>query len=203
MKVLGLLGMVVLFASIPWLLSFSSEKLIGHQEYFIYLWIFYVFLLAFIFFYWKKNLITLNSFLTQNMVWAIFTLGSYTVVDLPKFLPPHLRQIALYLWVSFAMVFNFIWFFIDDTDHQEEDRKELLKEEKRKKKEDVRKQKEEEEMKQHYFGKRSSLIINIILYALVLLGGAYFGYSYYLDFQQRLDLKKPPVEWVPPDMDEQ
>jgi len=182
-----LILVVSLVGSIPWLLTFASQKLIGHIEYFYYLWGVYVILELFVFFFWRRKTITFNSWTTQNMVWAIFTLGFYMVVDLPKYLPPHLRQIALWLWCSFAMIFNFIWFFIDDNDYVEDEKKEARKEEKRMKREEVKKQKEAEENKDKGFGKNSALIINVLLYSVILIGGSYYGYYWYHDFQSRVN----------------
>lgn len=97
-KVLALVAVIALVGSIPWLIAFSSEKLYGKQNYFYYIWGVYGVIELFILFYWKRKTHTWNSFATQNMIWAIFSLGFYAVVDLPKYLPPHLRQIALWLW---------------------------------------------------------------------------------------------------------
>ena len=60
------------------------------------------------------------------------------------------------------MIFNFVWFFLDDTDHVEEERKELIKEEKRRKREELKKQKEKEENKDQGFGKRYIVIFHFV-----------------------------------------
>lgn len=130
----------------------------------------------------------MNSFVTQNLTYLIFTLGAYTMADIPKFLPFELRQVALYLWCSFTMIFNFFVFFIDDTNYQEEERKERKKEEKKKKKEEERKKKEEEK-KQAQEKKMNPVmktLIDVTLYTLyiaILLFLLHYGYNYYLDLQ--------------------
>jgi len=197
-KVVALVLVISLVGSIPWILTFASSKLVGHQEYFYYLGIFYLLVELFIFFYWQRQTITFNSFATQNMVWSIFTMGFYLVVDLPKYLPVHLRQIALYLWCSFTMIFNLIWFFMDDTNYVEEEQKENLKEEKRKKRDEKRKLKEMEENKENLFSPRASMLINIIIYGTLIIGGAWYGYQYYQEFQLRSQINNP-VEYQPPD----
>lgn len=97
------------------------------------------------------------------------------------------------------MIFNLIWFFVDETDHVEEERKEQRKEEKRKKKEELRKQKEKAESFQ--FSPRTSLIINVTLYLTIIVGGGWFLYNYYLEFQDRVALRgyTNPEEQIPRD----
>jgi hypothetical protein len=65
LKVIALFSMVPLFLSIPYILTWCGELVVNHQIYFVYLWCGYALIQLFIFFYWKRNLITLNSFVTQ------------------------------------------------------------------------------------------------------------------------------------------
>jgi hypothetical protein len=153
------------------------------------LWGIYSILLVAIFFHFKKQTITLNSFATQNLTYMIFTLGAYTMIDIPRFLPFELRQVALYLWCSLTMIINVVFFFVDDTDYQEEERKEKRKEEKRKKKEEEKKQKELENKKPLIANPKLKLAVDIVLYALygsLLIGAVWYGYYWFLDFQQQV-----------------
>jgi len=126
------------------------------------------------------------------MTYLIFTLGAYTLIDIPRFLPPELRQVALYLWVSLTMIFNLAFFFIDDTNYQEQERKEKAKEEKKKKREEERKQKELEKKKNEppLIGNPIlRVLVDVILYTLyvvVIVGAIWYGYHWFLDFQQQV-----------------
>ena len=66
-----------------------------------------------IFFFFKRATITLDSFVTQIMGWMIISLGIYHLVDLPKMVDITLRKDVLYVWCSFTMVFNLVYFFFD------------------------------------------------------------------------------------------
>jgi len=189
LKVLGLFSLIPLVFSIPFVLSTTGNYVKGKDHYLIFLWVFYTIILAFVFFHWRKNTITLNSFTTQIMSWAIFTMGAYVLLDLPRYLPADIRQVALYLWCSFTMIFNLILFFYDDTNYQEEEKKEKLKEERKKKKEEEKKKNEKEEEPILKANGSLKVVIDITIYVLFAIGlwyGGSFGYEWYLGFQERI-----------------
>jgi len=202
-KVLGLFALIPAVLSVPWFLNVSSEKLLGRQHYLIYVWMFFVLIELFVFFYWRKTTTTWNSFLTQNLIWMIFTLGVYSLLNLPQFFPIHLRQIALYLWCTLTMTINLLVFFVDDTDYKEEERRELRKEEKRKvclisrmfntffqkREEELRKKEkwdEDENEFERTFSKRTRVLINLAFYVVILLFVCWFSYKVYRDVTDRM-----------------
>lgn len=214
LRVIGLLSLIPLVLSIPWLLSHTSALIKNHevsdiktltavktltneqnQQYLTYLWVFYGILLLSIKFYFKKDLHTWNSFFTQNISYMILTLGAYTMADLPKYFPIEIRHLALYLWCSFTMIFNIIFLFVDDTNYIEKEAKENRKEEKRRKKEEEEKKRKEEKLKKKIESMMSPTTKKIvdsvlyIFYVLIAVGIGWYGYNWYLDFAERLAIK--------------
>lgn len=195
LKVMGLFALIPLVLLVPWALNLSGTWMKDRTHWLYYLWGLYAVVLLSIFFVLKKQTITWNSFATQNLTYMIFTLGAYTMADIPRFLPFELRQVALYLWCSFTMIFNVAFFLFDDTNYQEEERKEKRKEEKRKKKEEERKKREEDEKKKQEEGitpmnPMLKKLIDVVLYAVYLLiiaGVINYGYNWYLNFQERIE----------------
>jgi len=191
-KVILLFALIPMVLSVPFFLSYAGDYIKDHTRYLWYVWGVYAVILVAVFFHFKKKTITLNSFTTQNLTYMIFTLGAYTLADIPRFLPFELRQVALYLWCSLTMIFNLLFFFMDDTDYQEQEKKEQRKEEKRKKKEEERKQKELEKKKPLIANPKLKLLVDIILYILyaILLGVAvWYGYYWFQDFQHQVIVK--------------
>eukprot|EP01119_Soliformovum_irregulare_P004971 TRINITY_DN1621_c0_g1_i1.p1 TRINITY_DN1621_c0_g1~~TRINITY_DN1621_c0_g1_i1.p1 ORF type:complete len:265 (+),score=67.60 TRINITY_DN1621_c0_g1_i1:36-797(+) len=195
-RVAGLLGLIPAVLSIPYFLSLTGSLMKDNMIYIYVIWVFYAVVQAYIFFRQKKETITLNSWSTQNLTWAVFTLGIYTMIDVPRFLPHELRQVALYVWCSATMVLNLIFFFVDDTNYKEEERKEKRREEKRQKIEDQRKKEEKDELlKDSFISKMDPTTRKMVdsalyvLYAAILLGVSYKGYYWLLDYQEQLNLK--------------
>jgi len=197
-RVLLLLSLIPIMYYIPKVLSFAGDKVQKNQHLLIYLWSVYGTILASVFFYFKRKTITLDSFATQIMAWLIFSLGIYHLVDLPKMVEMHLRKDVLYVWCSFTMIFNLVYFFIDSTDHQAEERKEKAKEEKRQKREDERKKRKAEKRKKELekmMSPKMRLLVNTLIYLflfLVLAYGVKWTYDYYLVLQQELAAQANP-----------
>jgi len=185
-----LLSLIPAMYFVPFVLRFAGAKVQANFHLLIYLWVIYVVVLLAIFFFFKRATITLDSFVTQIMGWMIISLGIYHLVDLPKMVDITLRKDVLYVWCSFTMVFNLIYFFFDNRDYQEEKRKEEEKEERRRKKEDEKKKKQAEKRKERLDkmmspGKRR--IVNGLIYlAFIALAGfiANYVYNYYLHLQE-------------------
>lgn len=183
--------------SVPYVLSWVGERVITRQHVFIYIWIVYIAALLGTFFYWKRKTFTVNSFSTHLLTWAIFTLGSYVLVDMPRFLPPHLRQVVLYLWCSFTMPFNFVFFLFDDTDYKEEERKEKIREEKEKKKEQELEKRRELQRQRNLqwwlkLPKSVRYAINMAIYGAVLYFVWHYGNQYYEEFYRS---RQPAHSW--------
>lgn len=191
-RVILLLSLIPIMYYVPKVLSMTGEKVQKNQHLLIYLWGVYVAVLLSIFFFFKRKTITLDSFATQIMAWLIFSLGIYHLVDLPKMVEMKLRKDVLYVWCSFTMIFNLVYFFIDTTDHQAAERKEKVKEEKRQKKEDERKKKKEEKRKEKLakmMSPRTRLLVNSLIYIFMVLGLMYsakWTYDYYQVLQVEL-----------------
>jgi len=198
LRVILLLSLIPIMYYIPKVLALAGEKVQKNQHLLIYLWSVYGTILLSVFFYFKRKTITLDSFATQIMAWLIFSLGIYHLVDLPKMVDMHLRKDVLYVWCSFTMIFNLVYFFIDATDHQAEERKEKAKEERRQKKESERKKKKAAKRKEELekmMSPKMRLFVNTIIYILLILVLVYackWTYEYYLVLQQELEIQANP-----------
>jgi len=197
---------------VPYLLTWGGEFVAQNRMRLVYLWVFYLTLILLVFFYFKRKTITLNSLATELMTWAIFSLGVYSLVDIPRMIEIHLRRDVLVLWLSLTMVFNLVYLFLDDTPHQEneekerekEERKRLKEEERQKKKDEKRKIKDDERrrLRDEKMGPALKMAVNIAIY--VALAGlvaffAYRGYNYYIDFQAEQAIRNMPVDATIPD----
>jgi len=189
---------------VPFVLRFAGAKVKANYHLLIYLWSFYSVVLVSIFFYFKRKTITLDSFVTQIMGWMIVTLGIYHLVDLPKMVDITLRKDVLYVWCSFTMIFNLLWFFFDEKDYQEEKRKEDEKEERRKKKEEERKKKEADKRKKRLdrmMSPATRRIVNFFIYiAIIAIAGLIiqYIYNYNLHLQELEALERGEVPYEDP-----
>jgi len=195
-KILAFITVIAMVPMVPLILSTVGEYIVTRQIFFLYLWMIYIAGLLSVFFHFRKSTVTLTSFFNQLLIYGIFTLGAYVMVDIPRFLPFHLRQVCLYLWCSFTMPFNFLVFYLDDTNYQEEERKEKEKEERRKKKEEERKQKlmeqgKDVDAKKDLFAfikdRKIRLVVNIFLYLVIIALIGYWFYGFYTRFQEKLE----------------
>jgi len=167
-KILGLAILIPMVFSVPFLLKFISSHLYERQDYFYAIWSLYAGLLAFFYFYYRKETITLNSFITQNLSWGIFAMGSYMLLDIQKLLDPHLRQTALWTWLTFTMIFNFVFFLFDSTNYKVQEEKQA---EEDKKEEEKRKRWDEEYNRDFLKDVPPTVrqILNICVYIVILL----------------------------------
>jgi len=194
-RFLLLLSLIPAMYFVPIILRMAGSQVKGNFNLLIYLWVLYAVILLSIFFYFKRNTVTLDSFATQIMGWMIVTLGVYHLVDLPKMVDIALRKDVLYVWCSFTMIFNLVYFFFDDKDYQEEKRREDEKEERRRRKEEARKLKEAEKRKKRLEsmmspGKRR--VVNAFIYLAFALVAAWIikaVYNYNLHLQEQLALQ--------------
>jgi len=211
-KVVLLLSVFPIIYSVPYLLTWGGELVAQNRMRLVYLWGVYITLVLLIFFYFKRKTITLNSLATELMTWAIFSLGVYSLVDIPRMIEIHLRRDVLILWLSLTMVFNLVYLFLDDTPHQEneakerekEERKRLKEEERQKKKDEKRKVKDEERrrLRDEKMGPTLKWVINISIYLALAGLMAYFvyrAYVYYLEFHAEQALRNQPVDATIPD----
>jgi hypothetical protein len=192
-RILGLVSLIPIFMAIPFVFTYVTEKIYANREILWGVWAVYIAILAGIFFYWRKNTLTLNSFSTQILIWATFTSAIYAFIDLPKLLPLHLRPLTLQMWGTLTMVLNIIYFFIDDTDYIKAERKEAKREAKA-----AEKWKKYDEVYNRDFEKqvspRTRQILNLLVYtgALFLI---YALYQFYSGVKARRDaIYFPPKE---------
>ncbi|KAF2072600.1 hypothetical protein CYY_006097 [Polysphondylium violaceum] len=194
-KFLILMMIVPAFYLIPVVLKSAGEIVSNNRVYLIYIWSVYIAILS-VLVYLKRHLISLSSFVNQNLIWLIFTLGVFIVLDIPKMIQQvDLRTEVLFVWCTLTMIPNLIIFSLDDTDHktlerleeEKEQRKKKKEAEKKKKKDERKKAKLEEKMKQYTPMKR--FLMNAGVYACLLLLVALLGwqtYRWYLRTQQNI-----------------
>lgn len=194
-KFLILMMIVPAFYLIPVVLKSAGEIVSNNRVYLIYIWSVYIAILA-VLVYLKRHLISLSSFVNQNLIWLIFTLGVFIVLDIPKMIQQvDLRTEVLFVWCTLTMIPNLIIFSLDDTDHktlerleeEKEQRKKKKEAEKKKKKDERKKAKLEEKMKQYTPMKR--FLMNAGVYACLVLLVALLGwqtYRWYLRTQQNI-----------------
>eukprot|EP01112_Ceratiomyxa_fruticulosa_P012136 TRINITY_DN3347_c0_g1_i2.p1 TRINITY_DN3347_c0_g1~~TRINITY_DN3347_c0_g1_i2.p1 ORF type:complete len:277 (-),score=69.68 TRINITY_DN3347_c0_g1_i2:40-870(-) len=207
LRFVGLLLVIPVIYLVPHILSWGANKVKENRTPIVVLWVFYALLLLAIFFKIKKNTITANSLFTQIITWAIFTLGAYNLVDIPRMIDVSLRRDVLWLWLSLTMVFNLIYFLVDDTNYQEAEEKERLREERKQRKEEERRKRREEKEKKKLderkkkrdekMGPVLKWIINSLIYVALLGFVAYLGYKVYLvnnQLQEELARQNEPID---------
>ncbi|EGC33539.1 hypothetical protein DICPUDRAFT_92387 [Dictyostelium purpureum] len=192
----GLLFLLVpTFFGLPFILKRAGEIVANNRVYLIYIWAIYAVVLTSVI-YMKRHLQTINSFVNQNLIWVIFTLGVFIFLDIPKMIQQvDLRTEVLYVWCTITMIPNIIFFFFDDTDHKTLERIEEEKEEKKKKKDNERRARQDEKRKakiKEKMKKYSStqlLVMNTAVYLGIAILVALLGYQtyrWYIKTQQNI-----------------
>ncbi|KYR02530.1 hypothetical protein DLAC_01375 [Tieghemostelium lacteum] len=195
--------------SVPFILKKAGEIVSQNRLVLIYIWsVFLVILFGIV--YLKRKLLSISSFVNQNLIWLIFSLGVFIVLDIPKMIQQvDLRQEVLYVWCTLTMIPNLIVFFFDDTDYKTQERIEEEKEERKKKKDierkakldEKRKQKHDEKMKKYSPLQRrlmNAAVYLVILILVLLL--AWQTYRWYIrtqrNIQERMKTKTATSEYM-------
>jgi len=195
-----LLSFIPIIFSVPYVLNYAGEKVKGNRKLLYGAWAIYTAILLSIFFHFKKKTVTLNSFVTQLMLWMIGTLGVYHLVDLPRMVNIYLRQDVLYVWCTFTMIFNIVYFFLDTTDHKSEEERERRKEERKQKRDEEKRQKEAEKRKKKLddmMDPKTRRLANLGIYLFLgccALYVLYYTYNYYLFLQEELAMQNSAAQ---------
>eukprot|EP01132_Coremiostelium_polycephalum_P009161 gene9161-11227_t len=155
------------FFSIPYILKKAGEIASNNREFLIYIW--------------------------ANLIWLIFTLGVFIVLDIPKMIQQvDLRREVLFVWCTLTMIPNIIIFFFDDTDYKTLEKLESEKQERKKKRDDERKEKKKAKIKEklNKYTPTQRLLLNTAVYLCLLLLVvllAWQTYRWYLKTQQNIE----------------
>ncbi|KAH3760248.1 hypothetical protein Pelo_7968 [Pelomyxa schiedti] len=144
LKVIGLVSLIPMVLGTMYAMSFFAAQIADRMYLLAYAWAVYTAVLCFIYFYWRKATITLESFSTQNVGHFVISVGAYHFLSIANILPVHHRRVGIYLWITITMLANIVIFFIDDTDYAAKEREQA--EEDRKKEEEREKQKQERKL---------------------------------------------------------
>jgi len=154
----------------------------------------------------KRHKITLDSVITHQAIYVIFSLGAYHFMHVADNVPMKYRKDALYVWNTITMLLNIFMMVIDDTDHQKQEReekeKERRKEERRKRREEAAaaegsEQKKDKKKKKSWYNKNKYVKIAMDLLVYVAMGVALFFVirwfmNYKQDFEQRVKEGRAP-----------
>eukprot|EP01113_Clastostelium_recurvatum_P027368 TRINITY_DN3299_c0_g1_i2.p1 TRINITY_DN3299_c0_g1~~TRINITY_DN3299_c0_g1_i2.p1 ORF type:complete len:258 (+),score=83.27 TRINITY_DN3299_c0_g1_i2:34-807(+) len=212
LRIMAIAGVIPVVYFIPSMLTWGAIKVRDNRMPLIYLWVAYAAAILFIFFYLRRKTITSNSLATVITTWAIFSLGAYSLVDIPRMVEIHLRRDVLVLWLSLTMVFNVIYLVMDDTPYQEaealerakEERRRIKEEEWQKRRDEKRKVKDDERRKKRdaKLGPIGKAVVNASIYIAIFVVVAYVcknAYEYYIRFHEDLEMRNMPVDATIPD----
>ena len=210
-KIVCLAALVPIVVCIPFMLTKICAFLEGLPSFVVpSVWGVYIVIMLAIIFGPKRHKATLDSVVTHNCIYLIFSLGAYYFMHVADNVPLKYRKDSLLVWNTITMILNIVMMAVDDTDYQtrerEEKEKERKKEERRKRREEREKaegaegaEKKAKKAKKTWYNQNKYVKIAMDLLVYLLMGVAlYFvaikAIQYKRDFDQRIEEGRAPGE---------